>query len=164
MKKICTLLCTAITALGGTVDASADDGVEVTRLTVTLTSGTQEHFDFPDNPEVTFPGTQMAVRTDVAETVYERADVAGYSFTKGLRNVSVETVGTTAEYTFSYSGTTVTITGQDITSADVYTTSGTRALTATTATHGTIIIELGNLPSGTYIVSPAGHTAVKIKK
>ncbi|MDE5900991.1 MAG: hypothetical protein K2H33_06505 [Muribaculaceae bacterium] len=161
-KKIRTLLLTAMATLGATVGAFADDAAEVTRLTVTLASGEQEHFDFPDNPQVTFPDTHMKVTTDLTETTYDRTEVSGYSFSKGPRQVSLKSAGV-IDYTFRYTGTKVTITGQNITSADVYTTTGIRIMSSITASDGIITIEFGNLPSGTYIVAPAGHTPVKIK-
>lgn len=161
MKKLCTLLCGALLALGAAVSAKADDAVEVTRLTVTLKSGAQEHYDFPDKPEVSFPGDKMAVKSDVAETEYDRADVAEFGFTKGLRGSAVDEVGADAGYSFGYSSQTVTIAGAP--SATVYAADG-RCVASATAADGLVTISLAALPSGVYVVAPEGHAAVKIKK
>lgn len=163
MKKIKTLMCAILTAFGTTAAAYADDATEVTRLTVTLTSGLQEHYEFPDHPTVTFPDSRMVVTSDAAETSYERSEVASYGFTRGLRGSSITETESGDDYLFSYSAPVATISGHGITGATVFSTSG-DALLSARAEDGIITLDLSTLAPGVYILIPDGHKAIKIKK
>mgnify|MGYP007025192839 CR=1 FL=1 len=96
--NIKTLLCSGLIAVLGVSSVKADSGGNedeiVTRLTIHLESGSEEHYVFSSIPEITFSGTQMLVSSNSSQTAYERSEVAYFDFTKGPASSIDSTVAT----------------------------------------------------------------------
>ena len=165
--NIKTLLCSGLIAVLGVSSVKADSGGNedeiVTRLTIHLESGSEEHYVFSSIPEITFSGTQMLVSSNSSQTAYERSEVAYFDFTKGPASSIDSTVATDTDYNFLYDGTTVRITGAHITSATIRNSSGVTVLSDKSES-GTVTFNISGLDAGIYIVTADSHNPVKIIK
>ncbi len=158
MKKFIFLLLAVILSC----NLMAQESVEIVKcLTVNLSNGTAEHYRLSDEPVVTFPGSSMKVKCNEAEASWERSDVKDFTVEEVAYD-ALDAVGADGGYEFSYVGGKVMVSGAP--SVTIYDATGKAIIRLSADKSGLIEVDFTKLPSAIYIVSPEGHTSVKIKK
>ena len=164
MNKILTIIAVAVVAVCGAFSVSAQE--EVTLLTVTMKDGTSQQFNLPDKPVITFEDGKMLIASGAMSGEYDFSSVSHFSFEKGQMLASIEDV-TVDDKTFTFSFTdnaNVYVAAPGLTSVALYTLLGTQLDNAKADTNGAATLDISALAPGVYIVTPAGHHAIKIIK
>lgn len=165
MNKTTLFLSGVVMCMGAATAWAADEQTseEVTRVTLTLTSGQEEHYLLADTPEITLSGDDLVIASDQAQATHPRAEVDHISFTKGPKS-SLDLTAAPAQYAVSYLGSALIISGKDLTSSTACSTAGQVMATAQADTQGTIALDLTGLAAGVYVVTVEGHPSIKIFK
>lgn len=161
MKKIVRLWI-AFFILAACIPARAATTETVTEMTIHLVSGEQYSFKLPDDPVVTFEGSDINVTSAAANISLVRNAVENIDFAKVT--ASITDINDDSDFLFSfYNNNTVVIAGKNVSTAAVYSIKG-EELLRQTAVASQMTLDISQLSAGIYIIAVQGYQSIKIIK
>lgn len=172
MKRFSIALILALLAIPTLLRAQSTPAPDdiVTQLVVHLKDGTTHIYNLPDSPTASFEkaGAVTLTSKDVI-TEYDFAELSHFDFQTGTYGGALGAIGNVegddaATFTLTYlDANTVAVSGEGITHATLFNTSGQQVIQAK-ATGAYLEISLQGLPAGVYLLTTSTNKTVKIIK
>lgn len=131
----------------------------VTHLTIEHNNGTTTSIALTEIPVLSFEGSDMLVTSSNFNSRFARDQIINFHFTQ-QEPAAIESVDA-GTYSVMFTANHLSISGSDVSHAEVYDLGGC-LLTTATATNGAISIDLSQYRKGVYLVAVKGHPAFKI--
>lgn len=160
MRKKLFLLTLLLTGFLSAANAYPGDN-EI--LQVWYIDDTYDEYDMENNPEITYTGSQLIVKSDLVETCYERSQIRKLSFVaKEIQKIEDTQ---TQNFKFRLKANVVTMEGLDANErVRVFGIDGQLLETATASANGMVSISLEARSAGVYIIKADKHQTIKVTR